>query len=122
MSVCFGSRAAGDSRHVFRLRPVADILGHDQQHQGNWICDMKGCSGSCKQSPAYTLRLTLQKPNAPTEASGQEDVSEDDNWARVMRVMGRFITRGGGSTTLGNRESRVFQQIEATTTSLLRVA
>lgn len=80
---------------------------------------MSGCGGECESRPHYTHTLMVQKPGTEVYDNGQR-VDDDTNWVDLGRIRARFITRGGNSTTLGNRESQIYRQLEATVTSVLR--
>ncbi len=66
----------------------------------------------CKDGiPRYTHTLTVEKPGTTTDDDGRIDPS-DSNWVTVGRIMARFVTKGG-------RESYVFKQVQATTTTVI---
>lgn len=75
------------------------------------------CSNECKQTPAYTHTLTVERPLTTAEANGQVDKDDDDNWTAVRKIRARFTTATRTAfTTKSGREvpvGNILQAIDA---------
>lgn len=75
---------------------------------------MKGCGGECESRPRNKKRLLIvESPPTTADSFGQINLDDDSTWVSEGRWMVEIVPRGGG-------ESRIFNQIEATATSLLK--